>query len=199
VFASLAREAERERDTAREVEIADALRLHAQADTERIERWSVAVERHGARALRAAWSAIETGDGRLALLVVEAGADTPSIASALALAAATGAFAAALAGRPAISIAELLAALRAGDDGIVHGGVSLAAFVAFLDAAHDRIEWACAKHRGGEVVDAERVDGERTQLAAAGTRAMPATEILVVSSARDDAPALELTVRRRPS
>jgi ABC-type multidrug transport system fused ATPase/permease subunit len=214
VFAALARDAERERETQREVEIAETLRLHAQADSERIRRWSVAVERHGARALRAGWSAIETGNGRLALLVIEAGEETSNIAAALALAAAIGAFAAALAGRSEITLVELLAALRAGEqsidqtsDGgrstaagaIVHGGIALAAFVAFLDEAHDRIEWACAGHRGGELVDAEHLDGERTQLAASGAHAMPATAILVVASARGDAPALELTVRRRPS
>ena len=198
VFAALARAADRERETAREVEIADALRLHAQADSDRIKRWSVAVERHGARALRAGWSAIETGDGRLALLVIEASAETPNISAALALAAATGAFAAALAGRATITLTELVAALRTSGEGIAHGGVTLAAFVAFFDEGGDRIEWACAGHRGGELVDSEHVDGERTRLEGTGARAMPATAILVVASARGDAPALELTVRRRP-
>lgn len=96
-FVGLARAASRERETAREVEVADALRLQASASREaELGRWAVAAEyRTAARTTGAGWSAIELLDGRLALLVTEAQAH--GVAGALATAALTGAFAAATA------------------------------------------------------------------------------------------------------
>jgi len=96
-FVGLARAASRERETAREVEVADALRLQASASREAdLGRWAVASEyRTAARTTGAGWSAIELLDGRLALLVTEAQAQ--GVAGALATAALTGAFAAATA------------------------------------------------------------------------------------------------------
>jgi len=69
-FAGLARAASRERETAREVEIADALRVQASASRDaELGRWAVAVEyRPAQRSTGAGWSATELGDGRLAVL-----------------------------------------------------------------------------------------------------------------------------------
>ncbi len=94
-FVGLSRAASRERETAREVEIADALRLQAGASRDaELGRWAVAAEyRTATRSTGAGWSAIELVDGRLALLVTEAQAH--GVAGALATAALTGAFAAA--------------------------------------------------------------------------------------------------------
>jgi hypothetical protein len=96
-FVGLSRAASRERETAREVEVADALRLQASASREaELGRWAVAAEyKTAARTTGAGWSAIELLDGRLALLVTEAQAQ--GVAGALATAALTGAFAAATA------------------------------------------------------------------------------------------------------
>lgn len=96
-FVGLSRAASRERETAREVEVADALRQQASASREaELGRWAVASEyRTAARTTGAGWSAIELLDGRLALLVTEA--QTQGVAGALATAALTGAFAAATA------------------------------------------------------------------------------------------------------
>src|SRR5690606_3998094 len=73
-FVELARAASREREIAREVEIADALRLQASASRDaQLGRWAVAGEyRTAPRTTGAGWSAIELSDGRLALLVTEA-------------------------------------------------------------------------------------------------------------------------------
>ena len=94
-FVGLAQTAGRERETAREVEVADALRLQASASRDaELGRWAVAAEyRTAARTTGAGWSATELEDGRLALLVTEAQAH--GVAAALATAALTGAFAAA--------------------------------------------------------------------------------------------------------
>lgn len=96
-FTALSRTAARERETAREVEVADALRLQASASREaELGRWAVAAEyRTAPRTTGAGWSAIELLDGRLALLVTEAQAH--GVAGALATAALSGAFAAATA------------------------------------------------------------------------------------------------------
>jgi GAF domain-containing protein len=96
-FVGLSRAASRERETAREVEVADALRRQASASRDaELGRWAVAAEyRTAPRTTGAGWSAIELVDGRLALLVTEA--QSHGVAGALATAALTGAFAAATA------------------------------------------------------------------------------------------------------
>jgi GAF domain-containing protein len=192
VFVSLAREADREHETAREVEIAEALGLHVQADRARLLRWSVAVERHGARATDAGWSAIELADGRLALIVVEAQSEEHGVAAALAIAAVVGAFAAALVSDSPPTLDVILAAIQANDASAVRGGVPLAAFVALLDDDGETIEWVCVGHRGGELVA-----DTRTPLRGRGASELPSAAILVVSGADPRAPSLEVTVRRR--
>jgi hypothetical protein len=149
-FFALARAASRERTVAREVEIADALRLQASASRDaELGRWAVAAEyRSAARTTGAGWSAFELTDGRLALLVTEAQAH--GVAAALATAALTGAFAAATAS--AVTLDELSAALRATADGVMRGGEPVAAFFALLDADAQTIDWACAGHPGALLV-----------------------------------------------
>ena len=99
-FIALSKAAAQERDTAREVEVADALRLQASASRDaELGRWAVAAEyRTAARTTGAGWSATELADGRLALLATEAQAH--GVPAALATAALTGAFAAATMARP---------------------------------------------------------------------------------------------------
>ena len=155
-FAELARAAARERETAREVEVADALRLQASASRDaELGRWAVAAEyRTAPRTTGAGWSAVELADGRLALLVTEAQAH--GVAAALATAALTGAFAAAtVPGESALAFDELLATMRASSDGVLRGGLPVAAFLAILDArggSAGSIEWACAGHPGAFLV-----------------------------------------------
>jgi hypothetical protein len=156
-FFGLARAASRERTVAREVEIADALRLQASASRDaELGKWAVAAEYrpagggHGVRSTGAGWSAIELADGRLALMVTEAQAH--GVAAALATAALTGAFAAATSGPGRVTIEELLAAMRASSDGVIRGGEPVAAFFALLDADAKEVEWATAGHPGGLLV-----------------------------------------------
>jgi GAF domain-containing protein len=151
-FAGLARAASRERETAREVEIADALRLQAAASRDaELGRWAVAVEyRPASRTTGAGWSATELGDGRLALLATEAQAH--GVAAALATAALTGAFAAATAGGAQVTLKDLITALRASSEGVMRGGEPVAAFLAILDANAQSIEYACAGHPGAFLV-----------------------------------------------
>jgi len=148
-FLALARAADRERETAREVEVADALRLQASASREaELGNWSVAAEyRPAPRSSGAGWSAVELADGRLALLVTEAQAH--GVAAALATAALTGAFAAATAGS-GVTLDEILAAMRASSEGLLRGGEPVSAFLAILDP--NRIEWACAGHPGAALI-----------------------------------------------
>ncbi|HTL34515.1 MAG TPA: SpoIIE family protein phosphatase [Kofleriaceae bacterium] len=151
-FVGLARAASRERETAREVEVADALRLQASAsrDTE-LGRWAVAAEyRTAARTTGAGWSAIELPDGRLALLVTEAQAQ--GVAAALATAALTGAFAAATSGSGGVTRDGLISTMRASSEGVIRSGHPVSAFLAILDAQAQTIEWACAGHPGAFVV-----------------------------------------------
>lgn len=149
-YAGLARAAARERATAREVEIATALRQQASASSDaELGRWVVAAEyRAAAPTTGAGWSAIELGDGRLALLAIEAQAH--GVAAALATAALTGAFAAATLGD--VELEDLLVSLRASTEGVMRGGEPVAAFVAVLDARAQTIAWACAGHPGALVV-----------------------------------------------
>jgi hypothetical protein len=151
-FVGLARAASRERDTAREVEVADALRLQASASRDaQLGRWIVAAEyRSAPRTTGAGWSAIELADGRLALLVTEAQAH--GVAAALATAALTGAFTAATAGRAPVTLDEILRTMRASSEGVLRGGEPVAAFLAIVDNQHRSIDWACAGHPGACLV-----------------------------------------------
>lgn len=151
-FVSLARAASRERETARQVEVADALRVQAVAsrDTE-LGSWAVAAEyRTAPRTTGAGWSAIELADGRLALLVTEAQAH--GVAAALATAALTGAFAAATSGSAPVTLDELLRMMRASSEGVMRGGEPVAAFLAIIDAHARKLDWACAGHPGALLV-----------------------------------------------
>ncbi len=152
-FVALARSAMLERETAREVEVADALRLQASASRDaQLGKWVVTAEyRTAARTTGAGWSATDLGDGRLALLVTEAQAH--GVAAALATAALTGAFAAATtAGTTPVTLNELVATMRASSDGVIRGGEPVAAFLAILDPRTLTIEWACAGHPGAFLV-----------------------------------------------
>jgi GAF domain-containing protein len=146
-FVKLSKAAARERETAREVEIADALRLQASASREaELGKWAVAAEyRTAARTTGAGWSAIELPDGRLALLATEAQAH--GVAAALATAAITGAFAAATIGMPTLD--EILAAMQASAAGVMRGGEPVSAFIAVIGS---EVEWACAGHPGAFLV-----------------------------------------------
>ena len=151
-FVGLARAASQERETAREVEVADALRLQASASRDaELGQWAVAAEyRTAPRTTGAGWSAIELADGRLALLATEAQAH--GVAAALATAALTGAFAAATTpGRP-ITLDEILSTMQASSEGVMRGGEPVAAFLAILDATAHTIEWACAGHPGAFLI-----------------------------------------------
>jgi GAF domain-containing protein len=207
-FVGLARAAARERDTAREVEVAGALRLQASASRDaELGRWAVAVEyRTAPKTTGAGWTATELADGRLAVLVTEAQAH--GVAAALATAALTGAFAGATAGSGApVTLEDLITALQASSDGVIRGGEPVAAFLAILDARGQTIEWACAGHPGGFLVgpvaalDAsplgsttgrrpkaialaggERPAGASLSEATRGTTALEADMVLVIAS-----------------
>lgn len=168
-FVGLARAAARERDTAREVEVADALRLQASASREaNLGRWSVAAEyRQAARTTGAGWSTLELPDGRLALLVTEAQAQ--GVAAALATAALTGAFAAATAGTAPVTLDRLISTMRASSEGVLRSGQPVAAFLAILDAQAQKLEWACAGHPGACIFGPE----DKTVLISGGPKRGP--------------------------
>jgi len=151
-YASLARSAAKEGATAREVEVAEAMRLQASASRDdELGRWTVAAEyRTAPRTTGAGWSATLLADGRLAVMVTEAQAH--GVAAALATAALTGAFAAATTGSSAISLEDLVTSLRASTEGVMRGGEPIAAFLAVLDADRQTVTWACAGHPGAHVV-----------------------------------------------
>jgi len=151
-YASLARDAAKEGATAREVEVAEAMRLQAGASRDdELGRWTVAAEyRSAPRTTGAGWSATLLADGRLAVMVTEAQAH--GVAAALATAALTGAFAAATTGSSTISLDELVTSLRASAEGVMRGGEPIAAFLAVLDADRQTVAWACAGHPGAYVV-----------------------------------------------
>lgn len=151
-YVALSREAALEGETAREVEVAEAMRLQASASRDdELGRWTVAAEyRTAARTTGAGWSASLLADGRLAVLVTEAQAH--GVAAALATAALTGAFAAATSTTASIALDDLLTSLRASAEGVIRGGEPVAAFVAILDANTGRVEWAAAGHPGAMVV-----------------------------------------------
>ncbi len=163
-YIELADIAAREGATAREVEVAEAMRLSAVGSgDDELGRWAVAAEyKSAARTTGATWSAVLLGDGRLAVLVTEAHAH--GVAAALATAALTGAFAAATTASPALD--DLLASLRASAETVLRGGEPIAAFVAIVDDT--QITWACAGHPGAVVITAIPTDP-----LASGPRAQP--------------------------
>lgn len=179
-FVALARAASRERETAREVEIADALRLQASASRDaQLGRWAVAAEyRTAPRTTGAGWSAIELSDGRLALLVTEAQAH--GVAAALATAAITGAFAAATAGSAAVTLDEILRTMRASSEGVLRGGEPVAAFLAILDAQGGELEWACAGHPGAVLIG-PIADHEATPLSSVQTGPQTVPKLVTIS------------------
>jgi len=150
-YVHLARIAAREGATAREVEVAEAMRRQASArHDDELGPWLVAAAyRSAPRTTGAAWSANLTGDGRLAILVTEGQAH--GVAAALATAALTGAFVAAT-GDSAPTLPELIGALRASAEDVLRGGEPIAAFVALLDAGARTIAWGCAGHAGALLV-----------------------------------------------
>ncbi len=155
----LARRAAREGATAREVEVAEAMRRQGAQGTGDAElgAWSVAAAyRSAARTTGAAWSASLVG-GRLAVLVTEGQAH--GVVAALATAALTGAFTAATtllatehdARSPGALVDELLATLQISAARV--RGAPIAALVAVLDAEAQTITWACAGHPGAVILD----------------------------------------------
>ena len=151
-YASLARAAAKEGANAREVEVAEAMRLQAAASRDdELGRWTVAAEYRAApKTTGAGWSAALLADGRLALMITEAQAD--GVAAALATAALTGAFAAATTGSAPVELDDLLASLRASAEGVMRGGEPIAAFIAVLDADRQSLAWACAGHPGAYTI-----------------------------------------------
>ncbi|MGE0550852.1 MAG: SpoIIE family protein phosphatase [Kofleriaceae bacterium] len=151
-YAALARTAAEQRGTAREVELAEAMRVHATASrADEFGPWSVAAEyRTAKRATGAGWSTVLLPDGRLAVLVTEAQAH--GVAAALAMAAVTGAFTAATAGPGKVSLEDLLATLHASAEGITRRSEPINAFIALLDLDASTVTWACAGHPGAYVV-----------------------------------------------
>jgi hypothetical protein len=188
VFTELARAAARAGETAREVEVAEAMRLSASRPTDdAVGRWAVTAAYRsrpaGARG-GASWSSALLPDGRLAVLVVEAFG--PGLVAAVGTAALTGAFAAA--SLDAITLDALLATLRATADDVIREPV--AAFVAILDDA-GTLAWGTAGHPGGNLV----ADGTATALGGGGARlgaslvvatrgeiALPPGALLVIAS-----------------
>jgi hypothetical protein len=176
-FVDLTRAAARERDTEREVEIAQALRQQAAASRHaELGRWIVAGEYRAApRTTGAGWAAIELADGRLALLVTEA--QVHGVAAALATAALTGAFAAAT--TAPVQLDELSAAIQAATARVTRSGERVATFVAVLDARARVLEWACAGHPGALVVTGE---GTTVATGARGHAVLAEHALLVVGS-----------------
>jgi hypothetical protein len=152
-YAQLAHVAAREGATAREVEVAEAMRRAAAAsrDDELGPWWLAAEYRSAPRTTGAAWSARLVDDGRLAVLVTEG--PTHGVVAALATAALTGAFVAATAGGLAPTLDELVATLAASAAAVRRGGAPIAAFVAILDAEARQLAWCCAGHAGGWLVE----------------------------------------------
>jgi hypothetical protein len=167
-YVNLARAAAREGATAREVEVAEAMRRQASArHDDELGPWRVAAEyRSAPRTTGAAWSAQLTADGRLAILVTEGQAH--GVPAALATAALTGAFVAATA-ESAPTLAELIGALRASAEDVLRGGEPIAAFVALLDADAGTMGWGCAGHPGAWLAPGAG-DGDPVALGGKGAR-----------------------------
>ena len=157
-YVSLTGAAAQEGETAREVEVAEAMRLQAAASRDdELGRWIVAAEyRSAARTTGAGWSASVLADGRLVLLVTEAQAH--GVAAALATAALTGAFAAATSTSAPLTLEDLLASLDASAEGAIRGGEPVAAFVAILDGERQKVRWAAAGHPGATLVGPVALD-----------------------------------------
>jgi hypothetical protein len=198
-YAELARSAAREGATAREVEVAEAMRLAAAASRDdALGAWAVvAAYKSAPRTTGAAWSAAMLDDGRLALLVTESAAH--GVVAALATAALTGAFVAAtthaggLPAAPDAVLDDLLGALTASAARVRRGGAPIAAFVAILDAASETIAWASAGHPGADLVGEDdrapahrRLTGDGARLgegpAARGVSPLAPDDTLVVAS-----------------
>jgi hypothetical protein len=176
-YAGLAHVAVSEGATAREVEVAEAMRLQASASRDdELGRWTVAAEyRTALRTTGAGWSASLLADGRLAVLVTEAGAH--GVSSALATAAITGAFAAATATSRTIELDDLLSSLRASADGVMRGGEPIAAFIAMIDGDRQQVSWATAGHPGAFVVGPVAYDLASFPMGS-GSRQRPAAKAL---------------------
>jgi hypothetical protein len=194
-YAALAREATREGALAREVEVAEAMRLQLAASRDdELGAWTVAAAyRTAPKTTGAGWSTTLLPDGRLALLVTEARAH--GVPAALATSALSGAFAAATTNAPELRLDALLASLRASDDGVSRGGEQVSAFVALLDSVNHTIEWACVGHPGAALVGPIAFDLElfpqgsgagvrasAISLNGRGQRPLPADSLLVVTS-----------------
>ena len=181
-YVALAQAAAHERETAREVEVAEALRLQASASRDdQLGRWVVAAEYRSAPrttgaagGIGAGWSAKALVDGRLAVLVTEA--QSHGVPAALATAALTGAFAAATVASDRLELGELFASLRAS---AARGGEPVATFVAILDGDRAVIEWASIGHRGATLVDR---DTAVLLSAETGTANLPRDALVVVAS-----------------
>jgi hypothetical protein len=175
-YVHLARIAAREGATAREVEVAEAMRRQASArHDDELGPWLVAAAyRSAPRTTGAAWSANLTGEGQLAILVTEGQAQ--GIAAALATAALTGAFIAATSaaargrGAPDQRLDALIDALRASAEDVLRGGEPVGAFVAILDAAARTIAWACAGHPGALQIAPGEGEPVGTALGGSGAR-----------------------------
>ena len=170
-YIGMARDAAREGETAREVEVAAAMRQQASASRDDdIGRWSVGAEYRAApRTTGAGWSVSLLADGRLAVLVTEA--QVQGLPAALASAALVGAFAAATSGTTELD--ELLRHLQASSEGAKSAGESVAAFLAILDHERGVIDWACAGHPGAYVIADIPYDVELAQGSLSGPRPVP--------------------------
>ena len=185
-YVSLARIAAREGATAREVEVAEAMRLQASASRDdELGPWAIAAEyRSAARTTGAAWSANLLGDGRLAILVTEGQAH--GVVAALATAALTGAFVAATTVPQVGTLDELIATLGASAEGVLRGGEPIAAFLAIIDGEARTITWSCAGHPGAVVISPQgllRAGAARDASAAHASAAHDRSPSIVSSSA----------------
>ncbi len=170
-YVGMARDAAREGETTREVEVAAAMRQQALASRDDdIGRWSVGAEYRAApKTTGAGWSVSLLEDGRLAVLVTEA--QVQGLPAALASAALVGAFAAATSGTTELD--ELLQHLRASSEGAKSAGESVGAFLAILDHDRGKIDWACAGHPGAYVIADIPYDVELAQGSLSGPRPVP--------------------------
>jgi hypothetical protein len=195
-YLRLSRAAAEEHETAREVEVAEAMRLQATAGRDdELGVWAVAADyRTAPRSTGAGWTATLLADGKLALLVTEAQAH--GVAAALATAAVTGAFAAATASPSVVSLDQLVASLRASAEGVVRGGEPIAAFIAILDPDAYTVGWACAGHPGASLLvrrPQPRVEtlggggarlGASTSIATRGVAKLGPEALLVIASSQ---------------
>ena len=170
-YVGMARDAAREGETTREVEVAAAMRQQASASRDDdFGRWTVAAEYRAApRTTGAGWSVSLLDDGRLAVLVTEA--HVQGLPAALASSALVGAFAAATSGTTELD--ELLQHLRASSAGAKSAGEQVGAFLAILDGERNKIDWACAGHPGAYIVGPVAHDVDLAQGSMSGPRPTP--------------------------